>query len=234
MRLLLIDDNKDLIDGLQAILELEDYEVDTSYNYQSALDLINKNNYDVIFIDGKLDNHNGFEIFDIYRQTGGQSEVVIMSAYRCEQIIDFLVSPEQIQIIHEPDKVRFNDTTGSLVVNIILSKKCPELVQQATNNSSNAYTLIQSANDLNKLEPDAVEILIHTDLKVMENILLLYRIFRSHGDKRFTLLVDSSKNSIPLKEFSSCGCLLKPFEPEDMIDVIKQLSATIKTEAYQL
>ncbi|MDH5359321.1 MAG: response regulator [Gammaproteobacteria bacterium] len=233
MHLLLIDDNRDLIDALQAILELEDYVVDTSYDYDSAISLIENNTYDVIFIDGKLHNHNGFEIFDAYRQNNGQGEVVIMSAYRCEQLIEFLVSPDEITIHHKPDKITLNETNDKLLVRIVLSTNCQNLVDQLAMNSPVPYTLIKSMEDLNKLETDISETIIQTDSKVMENILLLYKIHQSHPDKCFTLLVDSNQYEMPLKDFMSCGCLLKPFEPEDMITIIKLLSASPSTKAIQ-
>jgi len=226
MRLLLIDDNRDLIDALQAILELEDYIVDTSYDYESAIELINQNHYDVLFIDGKLHNHNGFEIFDIYRHNDGKGEVVIMSAYRCEQMIDFLISPDMIQISHEPEKLTCIGSMESSIVNLVLSKHCQQLVDQLANEPSSSYTLIESMKDLNTVNPDISDVIIHTDLKVMENILLLYKIHQAQPGKCFTLLVDSNQHTNPLKDFLACGCLLKPFEAEDMIAIIKQLSVS--------
>lgn len=222
MRLLLIDDNKDLIEGLQVILETEDYDVDYSHDYDSAITLLEKNQYDILFIDAKLPEKNGFDIFYHYRNLGGKGKVVIMSAFRCEQLIDHLISPTNINIIHEPNEIEFQGCSADTTVQIVISERCKELVHQLSISGDDNYVVIDT--DVVPVESNEnTHFVIHTPLEVMENILLMYILHQTHLARHYTLLVDSSQHKYPLKEFLSCGCLLKPFEPDDMLDIVKQI-----------
>ncbi len=63
----MVDDNEDLIDATLLILEADDYSVDSCYDYDSAINLIEQKEYDILFIDGKLPDHSGLDIFAAYR-----------------------------------------------------------------------------------------------------------------------------------------------------------------------
>lgn len=222
MRLLLIDDNQDLIEGLQMILETDGYDVDCSHDYDSALILLEKNQYDILFIDAKLPKKNGFDIFCHYRNMGGKGKVVIMSAFRCEQLIDYLISPKNINIIHEPNEIESHWDSADTTVQIILSERCKELVHQLSISGDDKYILIDT--DVAPGESNEnTHFVIHTPLEVMENILLMYILHQTHLTSHYTLLVDSSHYKTPLKEFLSCGCLLKPFEPDELLDIVRQI-----------
>ena len=51
MRILVVDDEKLLVKGITFNLENEGYEVDGAYDGQQALELFNKNKYDLIILD---------------------------------------------------------------------------------------------------------------------------------------------------------------------------------------
>lgn len=220
MRLLLIDDNQDLIEGLQMILETEGYDVDCSHDYDSTLTLLEKKQYDILFIDAKLPKKNGFDIFHAYRNMGGNGKVAIMSAFRCEQLIDHLISPTSINIIHEPNEIEIQRYSADTTVQIVLSKRCKELVHQLSISGDDNYVVLDT-DVVPVVSNEKAHFVIHTPLEVMENILLMYILHQTHLTRHYTLLVDSSQYKYPLKEFLSCGCLLKPFEPDDMLDIIK-------------
>lgn len=229
MRILLIDDNHDLVDVLQMILESENHQADCAYDYDTAMNQINKNQYDILFIDAKLPHHNGFDIFQSYRELGGKARVVIMTAFRCEQLIDYLVSPQRINLIHNPDNLDIINPDGSSMVQIVISDNNQKLQKNVADNDSSHYTLMRNNEDLNKIGNNPSHIVISTTLTVMENILLIYQSHKINPHNHYTLLVDSKQYKHPLREFLSCGCLLKPFEPEEMIYILN----LIRTSALE-
>ena len=62
MKILIIDDEKDLVELLQMQLESDSISVDIAHNGQEALELINKNNYDLIISDNHMPELTGVDL----------------------------------------------------------------------------------------------------------------------------------------------------------------------------
>jgi DNA-binding response OmpR family regulator len=69
-RILYIDDELDLLDLASAFFEDENLPLETSSNFDEALALIRKNNYDLIISDAKMPSGSGFELFKIIKKEG--------------------------------------------------------------------------------------------------------------------------------------------------------------------
>ena len=61
-RVLVVDDEKLIVKGIRFSLEQDGMEVDCAYDGQEALDLIQKNQYDVVLLDVMLPELTGFEV----------------------------------------------------------------------------------------------------------------------------------------------------------------------------
>ncbi|WP_026683775.1 response regulator transcription factor [Heyndrickxia coagulans] len=67
-RLLIVDDEKSILHMLETILQKEDFiHIDTATNAEDALDLCNKNRYDIIILDVMLPGRSGFDICPLIR-----------------------------------------------------------------------------------------------------------------------------------------------------------------------
>lgn len=225
MRILLIDDNKDLIDGLQQILEHHDYVVDCCYDANSALKQILIHDYDILFIDGKLPGGNGFDVYNEYARLKKQGKVIIMTAYRTEQLIDYLLSPDEVSIIHQPEAIAMDTAETDSFTHIIITNNRSALLEQLPDPCQHHYTLLSDNTDTIE-NTDTNHVIINTQSDVMGKILTMYRLYKTFKLRKFSLLVDYNLSKLPLKEFSSCGCLLKPFEPDAMLKIISQFDAT--------
>lgn len=62
MRILIVEDEKEIADGLAGILKGERFLTDTVYDGEEGLDYIRTNMYEMILLDVMLPNMNGFEI----------------------------------------------------------------------------------------------------------------------------------------------------------------------------
>ena len=69
MRILVVDDEKLLVKGIAFNLENEGYEVDGAYDGQQALELFNKNKYDLIILDLMLPIYDGLSLSRKIRET---------------------------------------------------------------------------------------------------------------------------------------------------------------------
>ena len=80
VRILLIEDEKELSDALVNILEKEKYRVDTAYDGSSGLEYALKDSYDIIILDRNLPYLNGMDILRIVREKGISTPILILSA----------------------------------------------------------------------------------------------------------------------------------------------------------
>ncbi len=69
-RILVIDDEQSIRNSLKEVLEYEKYEVDLATEGREALEMFEKNQYDVVLCDIKMPKMDGIEVLEeIYRQT---------------------------------------------------------------------------------------------------------------------------------------------------------------------
>ncbi|OIO36773.1 MAG: hypothetical protein AUJ72_05650 [Candidatus Omnitrophica bacterium CG1_02_46_14] len=90
MRILLADDEQELIEPLEDLLVRRGHRVDMAYDGQKALELIGQKDYDIAFLDFSLPEVTGLEIIERIKQIKPQIKTVIMTGYPLMK--DFLVN----------------------------------------------------------------------------------------------------------------------------------------------
>ena len=80
LRLLIVEDEKQICDAVAKSLYDAGYEVDTCYDGEEALEYILTENYDLIVLDLNLPGMDGMEILKELRQSNEETKVLILSA----------------------------------------------------------------------------------------------------------------------------------------------------------
>ena len=80
MRILLVDDEPEMIDPLSRILTKEGYQVDVAYEGQSGSQLAQENRYNLLILDWMLPQQSGLEICQQVRSRGDQTPVLFLTA----------------------------------------------------------------------------------------------------------------------------------------------------------
>lgn len=80
MRILVVEDEKEIADGISKILEKNGYQVDCVYDGLSGLDAIYSNIYDLILLDIMLPEINGFDIIKEVRAEGVSTPIIVLTA----------------------------------------------------------------------------------------------------------------------------------------------------------
>lgn len=80
MRILVADDEKDLVAALEELLKHERYTVDTVYTGQSAYDYASTGNYDCIILDIMLPDIDGLEVLRRLRAVGVKTPILLLTA----------------------------------------------------------------------------------------------------------------------------------------------------------
>ena len=80
MRILIIEDEKELADSLKEGLMLSNYAVDVAYDGEEGQSLLSINNYDLLLLDLNLPKIDGIEILQELRKKNSSIKVLILSA----------------------------------------------------------------------------------------------------------------------------------------------------------
>lgn len=80
MKILLVDDERQLVDALTAILKQNNYSVDYALNGEDGLDLALSGIYDLIVLDVMMPKLDGFSVLKQIRRSGISVPVLILSA----------------------------------------------------------------------------------------------------------------------------------------------------------
>jgi CheY-like chemotaxis protein len=85
-KILLVDDENDLRNMLDAFLKAEGHDVDTADGVEAALKLMESNDYDIMLIDKNMpgiggNREGGIELLRLVRSRSPSSEVIMMTGY---------------------------------------------------------------------------------------------------------------------------------------------------------
>ncbi|MGC9141027.1 MAG: sigma-54-dependent transcriptional regulator [Caldimicrobium sp.] len=80
-KILVVDDEVDILNILKFLLEREGYEVDTTLNGEEAIKKIEKNYYDIVLTDLRMPGISGMVLLEKTKELSPSTEVVIMTAY---------------------------------------------------------------------------------------------------------------------------------------------------------
>ncbi|QDU95489.1 sigma-54-dependent transcriptional regulator [Lignipirellula cremea] len=80
-RLLLVDDDRHLLESMASWLRDLQYEVDTAAGLHAAIPLVDGRKYDLVLADIRLGDGDGFDLLAHCRQKGADPPVILMSGY---------------------------------------------------------------------------------------------------------------------------------------------------------
>lgn len=80
-RILIVDDEQDIISVFKMVLEMNDFEVDAYNDPLLALSNFKKNAYDLIILDIRMPDMDGFELYKKIRMIDDKVKVCFMTAF---------------------------------------------------------------------------------------------------------------------------------------------------------
>ena len=80
MRILLAEDERSLSRAVAALLEKNNYSVDTVYDGEEALNYLEAGNYDAVILDIMMPKRSGLEVLQQLRQKGNPIPVLLLTA----------------------------------------------------------------------------------------------------------------------------------------------------------
>ncbi len=104
--ILIVDDDKSLLDIFKTHLLSEGYRCETAANVESALELINKIPFDIMITDIKMPGLTGFELTEKAKKIRPDMAVIIMTAYIEEFSYDDAIEAGASDFIKKPFTVK--------------------------------------------------------------------------------------------------------------------------------
>jgi two-component system, NtrC family, nitrogen regulation response regulator NtrX len=87
-KLLIVDNEKNIRSAMRDILEYEKYEVDEAANGELGLQMITKDNYDVVLCDINIPTINGFDLLTRASTLGKHTQFIVLSTHTDQELID--------------------------------------------------------------------------------------------------------------------------------------------------
>jgi DNA-binding response OmpR family regulator len=192
MKLLLAEDTRDLNRALTAMLKMQNYEVDSAYDGEEALDYINKNGYDGLILDIMMPKKSGLDVLKEIRARQITTPVLMLTAKsevddRVEGLEsgadDYLTKPfamkELIARVHALTRRGRQNKTGELHLgNVTLKEDTGELkAENSIRLSSRESEMLADFLSNSGKELDAHYFLTHLwkdDADAGEDMVLLY------------------------------------------------------------
>jgi len=104
MKILIVDDNRDLADGLAEILEFKKHEVTVVYTGEEAVREA-RHAFDLTFMDVKLPGIDGFAAFEAIRRVEPEAKVVMMTGFSFEPLLEQALDAGAIRVLRKPFEV---------------------------------------------------------------------------------------------------------------------------------
>ena len=101
-KVLIIDDNISMFKTLAFILRRKGHDVLTASSGLEALELVKQKSFDIIFLDIKMSEMNGVEVFKRIMQINSKITVILMTAYSVDDLIQEALREGARGIIYKP------------------------------------------------------------------------------------------------------------------------------------
>ena len=140
MRILLLEDDKNLHTSLKAFLELEDFYVDSAFNSEDVYNLTYKNRYDLYIFDVNVPGDDGFKILKSLKGANDTTPAIYVTALVDINSIgkgfnagadDYLKKPFDPQELVVRIKNRYMRTTTISYKNLTYNPQIRELIQDS-------------------------------------------------------------------------------------------------------
>lgn len=91
-KILVIDDDKLIRLGIKRAIQQEDVEVKTASTIEDAKDKLRSNYFDLCFLDIKLPDGNGIDLFDYIKEIAPSTKIIFMSATHLDEELSKKIS----------------------------------------------------------------------------------------------------------------------------------------------
>lgn len=233
--ILIVDDNEDLADGLAMVLEDEGYQVSLAYNGTDAINVFDASHFDIVFVDVKLPDINGMEVYQHINKKDPEARVVMMTGFRIEQVLAEVIEKGDVEILRKPFEMKRVEEILKEVQNesiVLIADDDPDFSEGMSEYLlEQGFKILLAKNGqeaLEQMSANNVDVLV-LDLRMPVMCGLdVYMELKRKGLAVKTIIVTGhdkeEKGTIDLlRSLNVTGCLFKPFAPDNLLAVIEDI-----------
>ena len=234
-KVLVVDDNEDLLETLSMILQRRGFSVDTAFDGVSAVNKFEAGDFDVTLMDIVMPNMNGVEAFQKIREIDPEAVVILMTAYSEEELIRLAIDEGAHRVVHKPisiDKMLELIKEATLSQPILIVDDDVDILDTLTRTLELKGYRVESAGsgeDAVKIAREKTCPIAFVDIKLplmdgLETYLRLKEINPNIMAVMMTGFRDEVKGALEkAQEASAITCLFKPFSPKKAVDLLSQI-----------
>ena len=230
MNILIVDDNRDLAEGFADFLDGDGYDVSLAVTGKEALEFLQYNRVDLAFLDFKLPDMTGLEIYRHLRHTSPATKVMMMTGFRVEQLLAEASEGKPVYILrspHQADLLSLVNELGSGDM-LLLTYESKEIFSDSleTLSGSHSLSLVTDLNQVDYVDPGSTLTVFDVDEPVV-SVLSQCLCLKENGISTpvvMALKEDMAGDEDVLHSVAGTGCLFKPFLPSEMKKIIERVA----------
>lgn len=102
LNILLVDDDRDLVESLADFIELKGHDVDIAMTAEEGIAAASKNDYDAILMDIGLPDINGVSTFYSIKEMKPESRILLMTGFSSDQVEREFTPGDPLPVMTKP------------------------------------------------------------------------------------------------------------------------------------
>lgn len=233
LRILVVDDDADFANVLADYLRLEGHELEVAFDGESAVAKMTERDFDITFMDVRLPGKNGVESFFEIRRLKPTAKVLLMTAYRVEELLKQAIDNGALGVLNKPfdidQALRALETVKPAGI-VLLADDDPDFLDGLSRAlTAGGYRTLLAHDGQESVEmvrAGGIDcLLLDLRLPVLSG-LEVYLELKRQGHAVPTIIVtgyavEEAEAIDQLRAMPISGCLVKPIEPSELLRAIE-------------
>jgi len=234
-KILVVDDNQDLLETFAMILKRRGYNVQTAGNGSSAVDKFKDQRFDVTLMDIVMPEMNGVDAFKKIKEIQPGAPIILMTAYSDEELIQTARDEGAHQIIHKPIRIDkllelINETAEGQPILVVDDDAdiCQTLTKILELQGYDVITAGSGEEAVSMTRKQSCQMaFIDVKLPDIDGLETLLRLKEINPDL-LVIMMTGFRNEVKealdkAQAASAITCLYKPFDPAKAAELVKQI-----------
>jgi len=226
LRLLVVDDNRSLVEALRDVFESRGYSVDTAHDGLQAVEHVRAAGFDCILMDIRMPGMNGVDAFREIKKLSPTTPVILMTAYSVQGLIDEALAEGVFAVLNKPvaiDRILviLDELKGKSSILVVDVRPNPELIKALAGYGYRVAAATSVAGALAMISRHEYDVvLLNTEIQGLttENTLVL---IKECDPKCIVILMSGEKE--PSVSPLAYASLQKPFKIGDVVALLERV-----------
>jgi DNA-binding response OmpR family regulator len=230
--ILIVDDNRDLADGLADVLADAGHQAQLAYSGAQASRAIANQAYDLVLLDIKLPDGSGLDVLRQIRTLHASTRVLVMTGFRTDQLIADELQPKHLSIKHSPatqadiDPLLTETAPQGIVLTTTHDPDLPNSLAAAAKKQGKRTALFRSRTDIINQSSVNSDLVVMALPQPLIDYLDVYRQLQENTFHNSCIFVKTLCHKPPdtdeVYSMEATGCCFKPFEPDVLLRSIEK------------